>query len=127
MKNYLFKSISPLIWILVFPWSNAIADSVDDFGVWGAIQGQGSFTHSEMSKWQWWMEGQARWFNDASRLGQSIIRPGVGYKLSDQVSVWLGYAWIRTSPLEREQTDEHRIWQQRGDNNMLKGVTNDRF
>lgn len=115
MKTYLLKSITPLIWILAsFPWSNTLAEHVDDFGVWGAIQGQGSFTHSslEASKWQWWMEGQARWFNDASHLGQSIIRPGVGYKLSDQVSIWLGYAWIRTSPLAKEQTDEHRIWQQ---------------
>lgn len=115
MKTYLLKSITPLIWILAsFPWSNTLAENVDDFGVWGAIQGQGSFTHSslEASKWQWWMEGQARWFNDASHLGQSIIRPGVGYKLSDQVSIWLGYAWIRTSPLAKEQTDEHRIWQQ---------------
>jgi len=115
MKNFLLRSISPLICLMaLLSWSNAIADSVDDFGIWGAIQGQGSFTHAspEASKWQWWMEGQARWFNDASKLGQSIIRPGVGYKLSDQVSVWLGYAWVRTSPSGQNHTDEHRIWQQ---------------
>ena len=115
MKNYLFKLFSPFIWILaIFPGMNALADNVDDFGVWGAVQGQGSFTHSdsEVSKWQWWMEGQARWFDNASGLGQSIIRPGVGYKLSDQVSIWLGYAWVRTSPSEKKHTDEHRVWQQ---------------
>ena len=92
MNNCLFKSISPFILILAaFPWTNVIAETVDDFGVWGAIQGQGSFVNSdaEGSKWQWWMEGQGRWFDNASYLGQSIIRPGVGYKLSDHVSVWL--------------------------------------
>ena len=58
------------------------------------------------------MEGQARWFENVNHLGQSIVRPGVGYKLSDQVSVWLGYAWVRTHPEGQDHTDEHRIWQQ---------------
>ena len=101
MNNYLVKVITPLVWVLAMhPFSNVQAETVDDFGIWGAVQGQGSFTHadSEASKWQWWMEGQARWFENANHLGQSIIRPGVGYKLSDQLSVWLGYAWIRTQP-----------------------------
>ncbi len=115
MKNYKFKSISLLIWLLlVLSSSHASAENVEDFGVWGAIQGQGNFTKSSTaaSKWQWWMEGQGRWFDNADHLGQSIIRPGVGYKFSDQVSLWLGYAWVRTSPLDKAHTDEHRIWQQ---------------
>lgn len=115
MNNYPVKLMIPLIWVLAMhPFANAMAETVDDFGIWGAIQGQGSFTHTdaESSKWQWWMEGQARWFDNVNQLGQSIIRPGVGYKLSDQVSVWLGYAWIRTQPENKDHTDEHRIWQQ---------------
>ncbi|MEO1883337.1 MAG: DUF2490 domain-containing protein [Methyloprofundus sp.] len=109
------KMIFPLICVLaILPWSNATAETVDKFGIWGAIQGQGSFTHadSELRKWQWWMEGQGRWFNNASQQGQSIVRPGIGYQLSDQVSVWLGYAWVRTYPEGQDHTDEHRIWQQ---------------
>lgn len=116
MKIYFLKSFVPFIGVLmlVLPWSDSKAESVDDFAAWGAIQGQGSFIgdKSEASKWQWWMEGQGRLFNDASHLGQSIIRPGVGYKLSNQLSVWLGYAWINTSPLGKQDTDENRIWQQ---------------
>jgi len=115
MNNYLFKSFSPFVLLLAaFIGSNSKADSIDDFGAWGTIQGQGSFISSDSaaSKWQWWMEGQGRLFNDAGHLGQSIIRPGVGYKLSDQVSVWLGYAWVNTSTLGKQATDEHRIWQQ---------------
>lgn len=49
------------------------------------------------------MEGQARWSNDVSRLGQSIIRPGLGYKISAQTSVWLGYAWVKSSPLGKRE------------------------
>lgn len=107
--------MTPLLWVLAtHPFANVMAKTVDDFGIWGAIQGQGSFTHAdpESSKWQWWMEGQARWFDNVDQLGQSIIRPGVGYKLTDQVSVWLGYAWIRTQSANNDHTDEHRIWQQ---------------
>jgi|SaaInlStandDraft_4_1057021.scaffolds.fasta_scaffold03259_7 hypothetical protein len=114
-KKLEMKMIFPLICVLaILPWSNATAEIVDKFGIWGAIQGQGSFTHadSELRKWQWWMEGQGRWFNNASQQGQSIVRPGIGYKLSDQVSVWLGYAWVRTYPERQDHTDEHRIWQQ---------------
>ena len=116
MNNYFLKPLTLFACLLltVFPESDSKAESVDDFGAWGAVQGQGSFINSdsEASKWQWWMEGQGRLFNDASRLEQSIIRPGIGYKLSNQVSIWLGYAWINTSPLGEDDTDEHRIWQQ---------------
>jgi Protein of unknown function (DUF2490) len=116
MKTHFNKSDARFIWLLllVFLWSNAEADIDEDFGVWGAIQGQGSFVDSgsEMGRWQWWMEGQGRFFNDAAKLGQSIIRPGLGYKLSDNVSIWLGYGWIATWPVGRDPTDEHRIWQQ---------------
>ncbi len=106
-------SFSYLI-ILFSLCSNSKAEIINDFAAWGAIQGQGSFVSSTpgVNKWQWWMEGQGRLFNDASRLGQSIIRPGVGYKISDQFSVWLGYAWVYSSPSGKQSTDEHRIWQQ---------------
>lgn len=85
----------------------------DDFSFWGAIQGQGSWTTQEpMKQWQWWMEAQGRFSNDASRLGQSLVRPGIGYTLNQQFSVWLGYAWVMTDPKGRDETNEHRIWQQ---------------
>ncbi len=92
----------------------AVSGVDEDFSVWGAIQGQGSFDRDNPSlkNWQWWMEGQGRFSNDANRLGQSIIRPGIGYQLSETTSIWLGYGWILTRPLGRAETDEHRIWQQ---------------
>ncbi len=116
MANYFRKSTLTIACILLsgLPWSNASADANNDFGVWGAVQAQGSIAspESNKNKWLWWMEGQGHLFNDASRLGQSIIRPGIGYQLSDNVSIWTGYAWVYSSPLGRDETDEHRIWQQ---------------
>ncbi len=93
---------------------NTFANLNEDFSVWGAIQAQGSFLDIEtkQNRWLWWLEGQGRFSNDASRLGQSIIRPGIGYQLSENISIWSGYAWIFSSPTGKEETNEHRIWQQ---------------
>lgn len=103
-----------LFLLLLFIHLKANAGVEEDSGVWGVVQGQGAFVNSDSASknWLWWMEGQGRFFNDSSRLGQSLIRPGVGYKLSDNSSAWLGYAWIYTRPQDSSSTDEHRIWQQ---------------
>lgn len=100
--------------MLITPWFSAKADVDSDFGVWGAVQGQGRFTDSnpQLAKWQWWVEGQGRFFNDAKRFGQSLVRPGLGYKVAENTIVWLGYAWIHDRPQGRPATDENRIWQQ---------------
>lgn len=58
------------------------------------------------------MEGQVRYFNDAKRFGQSIVRPGIGYRIAENTIVWLGYAWVHDRPQGRSATDENRIWQQ---------------
>ncbi len=93
--------------------STTQASTNDDFSVWGAIQGQGSLAKTGALKHVlWWVESQGRFSDDAQRLGQSIIRPGLGYQLNENFSVWLGYGWIFTSPVGKVETDEHRIWQQ---------------
>ncbi len=121
MKEKPLKLASRVTCLLLatFFWSNGKTETIEDFGAWGAVQGQGRFwrSNSGASRWQWWMEGQGRLSNDAGRLGQSIIRPGIGYSVTKQISVWLGYAWINTSPLDKDSTDEHRIWQQLSWNN----------
>lgn len=102
--------------MMILPLTKADADLKlnDDFAAWGAIQGQGSIPSEDagIRKWQWWMEGQARFFNGAERLGQTLVRPGFGYKVFDKLSVWLGYAWINTRPRGGSKTNENRIWQQ---------------
>jgi len=134
MNFYISKFTRATIFLLLMslPWSTATANANNDFGVWGAVAAQGSLvkSESEQSRWLWWMEGQGRFLNDASRLGQSIIRPGLGYKLYNNVTIWSGYGWIVTSPLGKDETDEHRIWQQLSWNNAYswgKLATRTRF
>ena len=59
-----------------------------------------------------WFDGQARFYDDTDGFGQSLVRPGLGYALTESTILWAGYAWIRTEPAGGGVIDEHRIWQQ---------------
>ena len=69
-------------------------------------------TFSVGNKWLVFTELQARQTDGAERLGQVIVRPAVGYQVSDAVSVFAGYAWVRTEPKGRAASTEHRAYQQ---------------
>jgi len=58
------------------------------------------------------LDTQARFTNDASRLGQTIIRPSIGWRLDGAKTASLGYAYVQTRPQGRPTTHEHRGWQQ---------------
>jgi hypothetical protein len=90
------------------------APTLEDFQPWNALMAQGSFSPlgQEFGNWRWWFEGQARFLADTDKFGQGIIRPGLGYALTPNASVWLGYAWLPTQPVGKAAFDEHRIWQQ---------------
>jgi hypothetical protein len=92
----------------------AIADLESDGGVWGVITASGSAAalSPKLEDFRWWLETQARFRDDAGEFDQSIVRPGLGYAISAELTVWLGYGWFRTSPDGGSDFDEHRIWQQ---------------
>lgn len=92
----------------------AATSYTEDFETWGNVTARGNFSAFGNSKVLWWLEGQGRFGNDASRFSQGIIRPGVGYALNEKTSIWLGYGWIPTSRpfAARNAFNEHRIWQQ---------------
>ena len=99
--------------------SPVAAEALDqDFQVWGNITAQGNFgalnpNNPELKRFKWWAEGQGRFGNDASQFTQSLIRPGLGYAITDKIAAWIGYAWAPTAePLATRPFDEHRIWQQ---------------
>lgn len=84
-----------------------------DVGAWFALAGQGHLERGgEESRWRWWFDAHARFFDDSDGFGQSIVRPGLGYDLSENSTAWLGYGWILTDPVSAPAFDEHRIWQQ---------------
>lgn len=82
--------------------------ATDDLAAWGAA----TATISANDKLVVWLEAQGRFSDDASRLGQLLLRPGLGYRLSPNETVFLGYAHVTTRPAGRAMTTEHRIWQQ---------------
>ena len=80
----------------------------DDFQQWNAIAMTAEA--SADSDWLLWFDGHARFTDDASELGVTILRPGIGYRVADTLSLWLGYARVTLHP--GENIDEDRIWQQ---------------
>lgn len=115
----MLKKISILMLFAVMPiimnGSVSAATAYDeDFQTWGNITARGNFESLGNSKILWWLEGQGRFGADATRFSQGIIRPGIGYALTEKTSVWLGYAWVPTSlPFAKSHPfNEHRIWQQ---------------
>jgi hypothetical protein len=59
-----------------------------------------------------YLELQPRLWDNAARLGQLVVRPAVGYRITPDTNVLLGYAYVRTDPLGGIATDENRLWQQ---------------
>lgn len=90
------------------------AQTVNDAGLWTALFSQGDFQDIgwEIDRLRWWFDGHLRFLDDAEGFHQSIVRPGIGWALNEQSTVWVGYGWIRTSPIVGLDVDEHRVWQQ---------------
>lgn len=93
----------------------ATADT-EDTGLWLAVFANGKLPQSlndETGSWRLWLDAALRFGDDASQFSQGILRPGVGYTLTDAWSLWAGYAYIRTeAPYASTPTNEQRIWQQ---------------
>ena len=100
--------------VLLLGSERSCAQAVDDLGVWTALFAQGELhaAGSDSDRLKWWFDGHLRFLDDANGFNQSIVRPGVGWELTGQSTVWAGYGWIRTSALRGLEFDEHRIWQQ---------------
>jgi len=119
----MFKKINIFIlWAalgLIFSRPVAAEFIADDFQVWGNVTALGNFgainpSNPELKKFRWWLEGQGRFGNDATQFTQSLIRPGLGYAITDKMVAWVGYAWAPTAePLATKHPfDEHRLWEQ---------------
>jgi len=83
-------------------------------GGWLSAGGSGSLeaVSPKFSRLLWWFDFQARFFQNTNGLGQTVVRPALGWSLTENTSVWLGYGWIRDYPAKRSTIDENRIWQQ---------------
>ena len=59
-----------------------------------------------------WLEAQQRLTNDASRLGQLLVRPAIGYRLDPTTTLFAGYAYVMSDPVGPARSNEHRLFQQ---------------
>jgi len=94
------------------PVAGVRADPIEDLQNWSAIFATGGLPGVH-AKARYWLEGQGRFGEEISRFNQGILRPGLGWALSERVTLWAGYAWIPTDPPgSNNGTSEHRLWQQ---------------
>ena len=110
MKKGVLSLFAAAFVILAAP-GTARSQSVADGGQWTALFSQGDFDASS-NRFKWWFDGHLRLLEDVDGFNQSIVRPGIGLSLEENIVVWGGYGWIRTSPLTGDDFDEHRTWQQ---------------
>lgn len=89
--------------------ARATAQDDTDFQPWTAVFASGPV--SDSSRLLLWFDGHARMRDDASNLGVTILRPGLGWRMNDRLDIWLGYARV-TGHVPGPNIDEDRIWQQ---------------
>lgn len=107
--NRIFWTILGTALVVVASTSSARAQADAEFQMWNA-----SFTtvHLEPDNPSLilWLDVHMRRGN-AGTLG--IVRPGVGVQITDQLSVWAGYAWVPVFPdAELDAVNENHLWQQ---------------
>lgn len=72
-----------------------------------------TMTGSVNKSFRYWLETQERGGDNLSRFSQGLLRPGIGYTLNPDWSVWFGYAWVYTAaPFIAPPVYENRLWQQ---------------
>ena len=106
--SYRFLALAAIV-CSVFHAAAKAQEADSDFQFWNAGVLTGPVNAD--SRLLLWFDGHARFRDDAGDLGVSIIRPGIGYRLTDRLNLWLGYARV-TSHLEGPNVGEDRIWQQ---------------
>jgi hypothetical protein len=84
-----------------------------DFRLWTPVY----LTVSLPSKFLAYMEVNPRIGDDVTNIDQLLLRPALGYQLTDKLSIWQGYAWVghfnqkHTLP-QSPFFEENRIYQQ---------------
>jgi hypothetical protein len=95
-----------------FPrWAQATEDLA---GGWAVLTISDAFqTDTGPSRWRYWIDAQARYFDLGSGVNQYLVRPAIGFRPGDNLSVWAGYARFRTRGRSSGNVvNENRYWQQ---------------
>lgn len=97
--------------------STVQADVLEDFQIWENVTARGNFgfinpDNPNLKRWRWWGEIQMRYRDSGQELNQMLVRPGIGYALTDRSTVFVGYAHVTNRPPNSDSIQENRIWQQ---------------
>lgn len=84
-----------------------------DFRLWAP----GYLTINLPNRFLAYMEINPRIGDDVTNIDQLLLRPGIGYKLTSNLSIWQGYAWVGNFNQPHTSTQpsfigENRIFQQ---------------
>jgi hypothetical protein len=101
-----------VVWMGVFNISFASAAEEDFYG-WQSFTLAGDMrkVSPALDKVRWNVMSQTRLGNKHKELTEYLLFAQVGYQLSDSLSVWLGYTHDWLTPLNKEEYQEHRSYQ----------------
>ena len=89
---------------------SATAQTVTDERVWWNVTVQEKA--GTKSPWRWYFELQGRTRDGVDALDQLLVRPAVGYDLTNRSSLWAGYGYTPGFPASGGTLTENRAWQQ---------------
>lgn len=89
------------------------AATEDNPGVWFTFSTTDTFqTDDGASRWRYWFDAQARYFDLGNGTDQYLVRPAIGYDINKNLTAWAGYARFHSRSQSGNSTYEDRYWQQ---------------
>ena len=81
-------TVLPLLVSLLCPGAVRAGGTDDDVGLWLMTLAQGSWksVSPKLENYLWWLDNHARFMDDSDGFDVSIVRPGLGYSLMDNLS-----------------------------------------
>ncbi len=103
------KTSQAVLTIMTAACAHSTAQAAEqDLEIWNAVVVERALTPKLSAT----LEFGGRLLDDAGRLGVIVIRPTIGYKVSNDLTVSLGYAHFRTNNRGQADASENRIFQQ---------------
>jgi hypothetical protein len=112
LRFLLLLKYSLFLWVFAF---HAESATQTDFQTWLNVTAIGNFykKNKAPTRFNYWLEGQERVGNNSRHFTQTLLRPGLGYTITSNLSLWIGYGWVYTGyPLTPNPFEENRIWEQ---------------
>ena len=109
-----FWSAPAKLCVSVFLLAPASAMATEhEAGIWNILSTTNSFPRDAGdSRWSYALDIQARYPSLGTGANQQLIRPSVGYRVGENLQVWLGYARTRARNSAGFVADENRLFQQ---------------